>query len=73
MVTAPVGTQAVSLDIMQAYHNSPIAPRHKLYLAISWEDQIYVGHVAVEGLVMAGGIQGTAVDTLLDILKYHGI
>jgi len=51
VMTAPLGTQAASLDIEHAYHNSPISWIHKPYLAISWNSSIYVGHVAVEGLV----------------------
>jgi len=73
IASAPEGTQAASLDIEHAYHNSPIIPQHKPYLAMSWNDSIYVGHVAVEGLTTAGGIQGNAADALLDILRHHGI
>src|SRR5882724_6013149 len=73
IASAPEGTQAASLDIEHAYHNSPIIPQHKPYLAMSWNDSIYVGHVAMEGLVTAGGIQGNAADALLDILRHHGI
>ena len=50
--------QAASLDIERAYHISPIVPIHKPYLAVLWQEKIYVRHVAVEGLAMAGGIQG---------------
>jgi len=73
VASTPPGTQAASLDIERAYHNSPIAPIHKPYLAVSWNDAIYVGHVAVEGLATAGGIQGCPADALLDILRHHGI
>ena len=73
VTTAPPGTQAASLDIERAYHNSPIAPIHKPYLAISWQENIYVGHVAVEGLATAGSIQGTPADALIDIFQHHGI
>src|SRR5882724_8478976 len=44
VVHAPTGTQAASLDIELAYHNSPIVPRHKAYLAISWNRSIFIGH-----------------------------
>ena len=73
VASTPPGTQAASLDIERDYHNSPIAPIHKPYLAVSWNDAIYVGHVAVEGLATAGGIQGCPADALLDILRHHGI
>src|SRR5882724_1832226 len=73
ITSAPLGTQAASLDIERAYHNSPIAQIHKPYLAVPWHDNIYVGNVVVEGLATAGGIQGTPFDTLLDILLHHGI
>jgi len=72
-MTAPPGTQASSLNIEWAYHNSPIAPHHKPYLAISWEGSIYNGHIAIEGLATASGIQGCPADLLLDILCHHGI
>src|SRR5882724_2138655 len=73
IATVPLGTQAASLDIERAYHISPIVPIHKPYLAVLWQEKIYVGHVAVEGLAMAGGIQGTPADALLDIFQFHGI
>jgi len=73
MESAPVGTQVASLDIKWAYHNSPIAPKHKPYLAVSWNDGIYVGHCVVEGLVTVGGIQGCPSDALLDFFHYCGI
>ena len=73
VASAPEGTQVASLDIEHAYHNSPIIPHHKPYLAMCWNNSIYVGHVAVEGLMTAGGIQGNAVDALLDILWHHRI
>ena len=68
VASTPPGMQAASLDIENAYHNSPILPIHKPYLAVSWNDSIYVGHVMVEGLAMAGGIQGCLADALLHIL-----
>jgi len=40
---------------------------------MSWNSSIYVGHVAVEGLTTAGGIQGNSADALLDILSSHDI
>src|SRR5882672_8287890 len=73
IASVPPGTQAASLDIERAYHNSPIAPIHKPYLAVSWQDKVFIGHVAVDGLATAGGIQGTPADALLDILRFHNI
>ena len=69
----PAGTQAASLDIECAYHNSPILPWLKAYLASFWEGSIYVGPVVVEGLATAGGIQGCLADAMLDILCHRGI
>jgi len=40
---------------------------------MSWNNSIYVRHVAVEGLATAGRIQGNTVDALLDILWHYGI
>src|SRR5882724_9833049 len=73
VASVPPGMQAASLDIERAYHNSPIMPIHKPYLAISWQDKIFVGHVAVEGLATTGSIQGIPANALLDILHFHGI
>ena len=70
IASAPAGTQAASLDIKQAYHNSPILPQHKAYLVSFWEGSVYVGHIAVEGLAMAGGIQGCLANAMLDILHH---
>jgi len=61
-VSSTLGTQAASLDIEQAYHNSTIALVHKPYLAILWNDTVYVGHVMMEGLATARGIQGCPAD-----------
>ena len=64
--------EAASLDITKAYWNLPILPRHKKYLPILWLDPVFVQHVAIEGLVTTGGIQGTIADAL-GILDFHGI
>ena len=45
----------------------------KPYLAVLWNQSIFVGHYAVEGLAMAGEIQGCPADALLDILQHHSI
>ena len=55
--------------MVQAYRNSPIIPMHKRYLAVSWQDNIYVQHNAIEGLSSAGGIQGTPADVCIEILR----
>jgi len=73
VASAPIGTQAASLDIEWVYHNSPITPKHKSYLAVSWNDDIYIGNCAVEGLATMEGIHSCPADALLDILHYHGI
>jgi len=38
-----------------------------------WNGSIYVQHVTIEGLAMAGGIQGNVADATLTILKYHKV
>jgi len=40
---------------------------------MSWNTSIYVGHVAIEGLATANGIQGNVAKALLDILHHHNI
>ena len=65
--------EAATLDMVQAYRNSPIIPEHKKYLAVCWRDEIYVQHNAVEGLSSAGGIQGTPADTCIEILHANDI
>ena len=71
--SCPVGTQAATLDIVQAYRCSPIAPLHKKYLAFHWNDGIFVQHNVIEGLAPAGGIQGAPADACIAILAHHGI
>ncbi len=73
LASCPEGTQAASLDIAKAYRNSPIAPIHKCYLPVMWKNSIYVQHVAIEGLVMVGGIQGSIADACIELLKSAGI
>ena len=38
-----------------------------------WRNQIYIQHVAIEGLTTAGGIQGTVADVCLAVLEFHGV
>src|SRR5882724_6636102 len=38
-----------------------------------WENSIYMQHIAIERLAMAGGIQGNVVDTTIALLKFHGV
>jgi len=59
--------------MVQAYRNSPIIPEHKKYLAVCWQDEIYVQHNAVEGLSSAGGIQGMPADACIEILHANDI
>ena len=73
IATYPPRMEAASLDITKAYWNLPILPRHKKYLPILWRDPVFVQHVAIEGLVTTGGIQGTIADACLGILDFHGI
>ena len=40
---------------------------------MSWDNSIYVCHVAIEGIATASVIQDNAADTLLDILCHHEI
>ena len=68
ITSCPPGTQAVTLDIIHAYQCSLIAPAHKKYIALSWENSVYVQHNAVEGLAPTGGIQGMMADACIDIL-----
>src|SRR5882724_8872987 len=72
MSCAP-GTQAVTLDMVQAYRNSPIIPTHKKYLAVSWQDSIYMQHNTIKGLSSAGGIQGAPADACIEILHANNI
>jgi len=73
IATCLPGTEAATLDMIQAYWYSPIIPTHKKYLAVCWCDRIYMKHNAIEGLASAGGIQGTLADTCVEILSAHGI
>ena len=38
-----------------------------------WENSIYMQHIAIERLAMAGGIQGNVVDATIALLKFHGV
>ena len=69
----PAGMQAASLDIQNAYHNSPIALHHKAYIAVMWLGEIYIEHCAVFSLVTSGGIQGTVADAAMAIFLFHGM
>ena len=71
--SCPDGTQAASLDILKAYRNSPIFPKHKCCLPIIWQDSVHVHHVAIDSLAMASGIQGSLDDACGLILKHQGI
>ena len=65
--------QATSLDIQNAYCNSPIAPQHKAYIAVMWLGEICIEHCTVFGLATSGGIQGTVADAAVAIFLFHGM
>jgi len=67
----PAGTQGTTLDIIQAYRNSPLCPSHKAYVASMWQERIYIDHCAMEGLSSSRNIQGVLADALVAILKHH--
>jgi len=67
------GTQAATLNMIQAYRNSANIPTHKKYLVVCWCNSIYVQHNAIKGLLLAGGIQHTLADACIDILWANGI
>ena len=73
ITTCLPGTQGTSLDIVRAYRNSALLPRHKPYMASMWKDGIYIDHCAMEGLLSAGNIQGAPADALVALLCHHGI
>src|SRR5882724_2149233 len=73
IATCPPYMEAATLDMVQAYRNSPIIPEHKKYLAVCWQDEIYIQHNAVEGLSSAGGIQGMPADACIKILRANDI
>jgi len=73
LATCPPCNQAVSFDISQVYHNSPITHIHKKYLCVFWKGGVYVQHVEIEGLATAGSIQGNVVDTTITLLKVHKV
>src|SRR5882724_10380406 len=72
-MTCPPNTKAATLDMVQAYRNSPIIPEHKKYLAVCWWDEIYIQHNAVEGLSSVGGIQGMPANACIEILHANDI
>src|SRR5882724_7010390 len=72
-MTCPPYTEAATLDMVQAYRNSPIIPEHKRYLAVCWKDEIYIQHNAVKGLSPAGSIQGVPTNAFIEILCTNNI
>src|SRR5882724_11355707 len=72
-MTCPPYTEAATLDMVQAYRNSPIILEHKKYLAVCWQDKIYIQHNTVEGLSSAGSIQGTPTNACIEILCANDI
>src|SRR5882724_3394254 len=73
LATCSPHTDTASLDIAKAYCNSPISPSHKKYLCMYWKNNVYVQHIAIEGLATAGGIQGTIANATVKLLKFHTI
>jgi len=61
------------MDIKHPYHNSPLIPRHKLYVVVMWKGKIWVEHCAVFGLALSSGIQGLPANATVAILKSKGI
>jgi len=65
--------------MIQAYRNSPINPAHKKYMAICWQDNIYMQHkstcstMPLKALHSEARIQGAPTDTCIKILCMHKI
>jgi len=68
VASAPLGTQAATLDIEAAYRTVPVWPPHKCFLAVAVGDKIFIDHVFPFGLTTAGGVQGSVADPTVDIL-----
>jgi len=65
--------QGATLNLIHAYRNLPLSLLHKSYVASMWHDNIYLDHCTMEGLSSSVYIQGILVDTLVSILKHHGV
>ncbi|OBZ78926.1 hypothetical protein A0H81_01330 [Grifola frondosa] len=74
VATAPLGTQAASLDIDSAFRNLPVFPAHKAFLVIQCEEGVfYIDHVVPFGITSGVGIQGEPMDAVVDVLEAHEI
>ena len=73
VATCPPRSQGACLDMICAYCNSPISPSHKSYVASMWHGNIYIDHCAMEGLSLAGKIQGHPADVLVTIFDLKSI
>lgn len=69
VASAPLGTQAASLDIDSAFRNIPILPAHKAFIVVQCEEGVfYIDHVCPFGITSGPGVQGVAMDAVVDIL-----
>lgn len=67
IASAPLDTQAASLNMVKAYRNPPILPSNKCYLPVFWWDYVWPDHNDPFGLTLASGIQGMVADALVDV------
>jgi len=68
VATAPLGTQAATLDIAAAYRTVPVWPPHKRFLVVGFDGSFWIDHNFPFGLTTAGGVQGHVADATIDIL-----
>ena len=73
VASCPSDMQGACLDIVLAYHNSPLLHTHKAYVASMWHGNIYIDHCTMEGLSSAGNIQGAPTDVLITLFKTKSI
>ena len=73
VANAPHGTQAAIFDVDSAFHNIPIHPSARPFLAIMLKDRIHLDHVLNFGASPSPGIFSRVADAIVKIFLHRGI
>ena len=73
VVDAPVGSEAVTLDVDSTFRCCPIVPSQQRNFVIHWNGSYYIDHVAPFSATSAGGVFGRVADAKSTILSSRGL
>lgn len=67
ITSAPIGTQAATLDVKAAFRTVPVWPPHKAYIVVSFNHSFWLDRNCPFGCSSSGGNHGEVADATLDV------